>query len=231
MPIFLDDLIGNFYEPVGSRFRATYERGQLFWIHIGYAREDLQLWRPSGLDASQTSASNFTIEQAGKDAFSRPLPLYTPRLEIREEFIVVRAKKRPVILVSPSPPDPGISPMRKGGKIYRPLCVVAPVYSLVNRDTEQVKYPQPFIDRVRMLTYPEFLFLPEVSGVLRCDSYARLSEIQAVYQPHLEPCNLRLREEIRRILEGQMQYLISGSYGGEFQEYREQLLNQEEEPS
>ena len=231
MPIFLDDLVENFYEPVGDRFRETYERGQLFWTHIGYAREDLQLWRPSGLDVSQTSANHFMIEQAGADAFSRSLPLYMPRLEIREEFVVVRAKKRPVILVSPLPPDPGISPLRKGGKIYRSLCVVAPVYSFVNRDTEQVKYPQSFIDQVRMLTYPEFLFLPKVSGVLRCDSYARLSEIQAVYQPHLEPCNLRLREAVRLILEGQMQFLISGSYGGEFQLCREQLLNQEEQPS
>lgn len=227
MPIFLDDLIENFYEPVGPQFRGAYERGQIFWAHIGYTREDLQLWRPAGLDTSQTSANHFKIEQAGADAFSRSLPLYTPRLEIREEFIVVKAKKRPVILVSPAPGNRGIPNLRRGGRIYRSLCVVAPVYSLVSQDSGEVKYPQAFINKIRMLAFPEFLFLPEAPGVLRCASYARLGEFQSVYQPHLEPCNLRLREEVRHILEGQVQFLISGIYGQEFEMYREQLLNQE----
>jgi len=57
MPLFLDNLIENFYEPVGADFRRSYARGQIFWTHIGYSREDLQLWRPTGLDPSQTTVN------------------------------------------------------------------------------------------------------------------------------------------------------------------------------
>lgn len=61
-------------------------------------------------------------------------------------------------------------------------------------------------------------------------SYARVSELQAVYQPHLEPENLQLSDDIRSILQGQVIYLISGVYSGAFQIYREQLLHQEDLP-
>ena len=230
MPVFLDELIENFYEPVGSDYRGSYARGQFFWTHIGYAREDLQLWRPTDLDPSQPTVSSFRTEPARQDAFARRAPLYSPSLETYEEFVVVKAKKRPVILLSPAPPDPGLRNQRRGGRIYRPLCIVAPVYSLVNRQTGELKYPQEFVDRVRMLAYPEFLFLPEAPGILRYPSYARIGELQAIYQPHLRPENLRLCENIRCILEGQVSYLVSGTCGGDLQMYREQLLHQENLP-
>jgi hypothetical protein len=44
-------------------------------------------------------ASQFRITTAGQDAFKRTLPLHVPRLETNEEFVVVRAKVRPVILI------------------------------------------------------------------------------------------------------------------------------------
>jgi len=108
MPLFLDNLIENFYEPVGTDFRRSYARGQIFWTHIGYSREDLQLWRPTGLDPSQTTVNSFRMEPAGKDAFKRAMPLYIPPLETNEELIVAKAKRRPVILLSPVPAHPGI---------------------------------------------------------------------------------------------------------------------------
>lgn len=230
MPLFLDNLIENFYEPVGADFRRSYARGQIFWTHIGYSREDLQLWRPTGLDPSQTTVNSFRMEPAGKDAFKRAMPLYIPPLETNEELIVAKAKRRPVILLSPVPAHPGIQELRGGGRIYRRLCVVVPIYSLVDRHTEEIKYRQPFLDKVRLMAYPEFLYLPQAPGVLRHPSYARVSELQAVYQPHLEPENLQLSNDIRSILQGQVIYLISGVYSGAFQIYREQLLHQEDLP-
>lgn len=226
--VLLDGLIEQFYEPVGPHFRDTPERGQIFWTHIGYAREDLQLWRPTGLDPSQPTVPSFRLESAGQDAFSRALPLHTPRLETNEEFVAVRAKKRPVILVSPVPPDTGIPRLRRGGLIDRKLCLVVPVYSLMDRHENRLKYPQEFIERIRLLEYPQFLFLPEAPGFPRVHSFARISELQAVYQPHLEPVNLRLSETVRQILEGQIAHIITGAYGGEYETYRELLMNQRE---
>jgi hypothetical protein len=136
--VFLDDLIDEFYEPVGANYRNTYERGQLCWVHINYADEALKIWRPSGLDDSQTTVNTFKQENAPGDAFNRGYPLYIPPLQSHEEFVVVKAKRRPVIILNPAPSDPGIRGLR-GGKIYRPICTVGPVFSLTDRTSGKPK--------------------------------------------------------------------------------------------
>lgn len=222
--IFLDDLIPDFYEPVGANYRSAYQRGQICWTHINYADEELKVWRPTGLDESQTTVNSFKIENAPGDAFNRRYPLYIPALETHEEFAVVKAKRRPVVILNAAPPNPGIKGIRGGGKIYRPICTAAPVFSLVDRITQKPKYPQEFIDRVRKMTYPEFFFLPK-GGSISCLSYLRLGEIHATYQPHLEPEELRLRADVLTVLLGQVRFLLTGEYGGDYQTYREQLLH------
>lgn len=227
MPVFLDGVIDPFYEPVGANFRNTYVRGQLFFVPIGYTHEHLEVWRPSAYDASRTSATAFQLVAAPGDAFARAAPLHTPKLETNEEFLGVRAKRRPVILLSPAPPDPQVPRVRAGGRVYRRLALVVPAYSLMNRHTGQLKYHPAFIENLRMLAYPEFLYLPTYPGVLAFESYARVSELQAVYEPHLDARDARLSAEALRVLQDQVLYLTAGRYEGALADYREQLMNQE----
>lgn len=223
--ISLEDLVGDFYEPVGTDYRSVYQRGQIFWSHIHYADEDLKIWRPTGLDESATTVNGFKIENAPGDAFNRGFPLYIPPLETHEEFLVVKAKRRPVIMLSPAQGNPAMRGLRQGGKIYRPMCAVGPVFSLLDRSTGKLKYPSEFIERMRRMNYPEFFFLPP-GGPVRRPSYVRLAEIHAVNQPHLEPENYKLQPEVLSILLGQVGFLLTGEYQGKYQIYREQILNQ-----
>jgi len=177
MPVFLTDLINPFYQAVGSLAAAAYTRGQLFRTPLGYTRENLELWRPAGTDASQTSAATFRLVPAPGDAFGRALPLHDPRLETNEEFIAIRAKRRPVILLSRAPAPPDVAPVRRGGRVYRRLALVVPVYSLTNRHTGTLKYRPEFVERMQMLEWPEFLYLPPMAGVLPVPSFARVSEL------------------------------------------------------
>lgn len=226
MPVFLEHLIDPFYEPVGSGFRNAYVRGQIFFVPIGYTREHLEVWRPSAYDTSRTSATTFQIVPAPGDAFARDAPLHTPRLETNEEFLAVRAKRRPAILLSPAPPDPQVQRVRAGGRVYRRLAVVVPAYSLVNRHTGEFKYHPSFVENLRILAYPEFLYLPPYPGVLHFSSYARVSELQAVYEPHLDARDAKLTAEALRVLQDQVLYLTTGRYEGVLADYREQLMNQ-----
>src|SRR6267142_2626259 len=132
MPVFLEDLVDPFYEQVGQSFRNLYVRGQILYTHIGYTHQNLELWRPTGVDPSATAATSFRIESAPGDAFNRGAPLHTPRLETNEEFPTLRAKRRPVLLMSPSPPVREAQPVRGGGRVHRPLAIVVPVFSLMN---------------------------------------------------------------------------------------------------
>ena len=207
-------------------FRQQVVRGQLGRTFVPYATEHLQLWRPGRYDPSQAAATEFHITAAGQDAFARAVPLYSPRLETNEEFIVTRAKRRPVIVVSPAPPDPGIASLR-GSRIYRRMALVIPVFSLVDPVTERLKFPESFIDRVRTMEFPEFFYLPPEPGVLSVPSLARLAELRAVFEPHLEPFDRRLRDDVRRLLEGQLRFLTTGVSDGDFHVYREELLHPE----
>ena len=226
MPVFLADLINPFYQAAGNLAPAAYVRGQFFRVHLGYTRENLELWRPAGTDASQTRAAAFRLVAAPGDAFSRPLPLHDPRLETNEEFVAVRAKRRPVILLSRAPAPPGLAPVRGGGQVYRRLALVVPVYSLTNRHTGTLKYRPEFVERMQVLEWPEFLYLPPVAGVLPSPSFARVSEMQAVYEPHLVPLDLRLVDETLQVLQDQVRYLTTGKYEGALASYREELLHQ-----
>ena len=111
-----------------------------------------------------------------------------------------------MIVVSPAPPDPGI-PAPRGTRIYRRMAPV-PVFSLVDTVTERLKFPESFIDRVRTLEFPEFFYLPREPGMLPVPSLARLAELRAVFEPHLDPLDLRLRDEIRGIVEGHLRLLV-----------------------
>jgi hypothetical protein len=222
--VCFDEMFGaQFYEPVGPNYRNTYIRGQIFWTCIHYTREDRQLWRPAN-QQSETSAIDFRIESAGADAFDHT-PLYTPKLEAHEEFIVVTGKRRPVILLRPATVDPGGIPRIRGGpKIFRPICLVAPAYSLFDGVTSEAKYAAMFVDRMRQMAYPEFFFLP-ARGPIKRPSYLRLCDAQAILQPHIEPENLRLSDDVLAVVLGQMRFLLAGDYSGEYQFWREELQN------
>ena len=227
MPVFLDELIRPFYQAIGSTFRAALTRGQICFAPISYTRENLQLWRPRDYDDSRTSATDFRIVAAPADKFARSTPLADPQLATNEEFAVSRVKMRPVIVLGPAPPDPGIQGLRGGGRIYRRLTTVIPVYSLVNRHNRTLKYPPGFVEGLRRLEFEEFLYLPEEAGVLRLASYARVAETQSVYEPHLDHCDLRLSDEALRILQDQVLFHATGRYDGVLEAYREELMNQD----
>jgi len=223
--MFLDELVSPFYVRLGPDFRQNFVPGQLFFTHVLYAHENLQLWRPSRYDGTQTAASEFGIVPAGKDAFLRAVPLQTPKLEAYEEFVVIRAKRRPVVLVVPDPPPVQIPTLPGGGRINRHLCLVAPCFG-VSDALGRRKFPVTFIDRVRKLEFPHFMFLPQEAGVLDKDSLLRLDSLQASFHNHLEPWEWRLADDALSILKGQVTFFTTSVYEGDYAAARELLLTQ-----
>jgi len=223
----LHDLIGEaaFYEKIGLGHHNAFRRGQVCWTHICYAQENLQFWRPQGYEIEGTSASSFGIVPAGKDRFNRSLPLAAPKLATNEEFIVVRAKYRPVILMAPAPANLGIAKGRGSAPLYRPLATVVPIFSLQD-EKGAFKYPQPLIERVQKLMYPEYLYLPPDGAILTRHSFAKVCDVVTVYQPHLELADLVLCADALSVLRGQLASLQTGRGEGDFGVYRALLMEQ-----
>jgi len=221
---FFDEVVDTFYEQIGAHFRNIFSRGQFFWTHVLYASENLQFWRPKNYDDTKTYAAEFIISSSTKDTFNRNTPLYTPPLKIDEEFPVVRAKRRPVILVAPSPTKAEEREIRQGGKVNLNLCIVAPLYSVADKDGFR-KYNEDFVDRIRKLEFPHLLFIPENSDKQIRHSICRLDCLQACFANQLEAIDISLSEEVLTVVLGQVNFYSTGKYEGNYQIYRECLLN------
>src|SRR5437773_11660026 len=99
--MFIDEWVGDaFYKKLPLGYHSQFCFGQFFWTHAYYPHENLELWRPipDPNEPTRTIASSFQIVAAPQDSFRRGLPLAVPKLETNEEFLVILAKWRPVLL-------------------------------------------------------------------------------------------------------------------------------------
>jgi len=220
---FFDKVIKDFYKEIGS-FRSSVSRGQIFWTYVRYSTENLQFWRPKKLDDTKTCAAEFVISSSTADAFNRNIPLQAPPLKINEEFIVVRAKKRPVILLSSEPEKIEAREVRGGEKVNLNLCIVAPLYTVSDKDGF-AKYDEDVVNRTRMLEFPNLFFLPEYRRIRH--SICRLDCIQACFSNHMEATEVCLNNQVLNVFLGQVNFYLTGEYKGDYQVYRECLQNPE----
>jgi hypothetical protein len=226
--MFIDEWFGSdFYKTLPLGFHRTFAIGQIFRTHTYYPHENLEFWRPipEPDEPTKTIATTFQLMSAGEDAFKRRIPLASPRLETNEEFLVVRAKIRPVALVMPQAPPFGVDNKGYRGKVQRNLCLVGQVFGLSDLRTGRQEFSSGFIDRVRKMEFPELLFLPARPGFLEVDSILRLDELQSVFTPNLQATQLALSDEVSGVLRGQLQYLLTRSGPTAYTELRELLLN------
>lgn len=104
-----------------------------------------------------------------------------------------------------------------GIKLERHLCVVAPVFGLSD-SAGYARASTEFLERVRKLDYPQFLFLPK-GGPLIMDSLLRLDEIQSVVVQNLAHTGYLLAPEALSVFRSQVGFYMGGNAGGEFQDY------------
>jgi hypothetical protein len=225
--MFIDEWFDSgFYKDLPLGYHNTFTFGQFFWTHAYYPHENLQFWRPVPdlSEPTKTLASKFQIEPAGKDAFKRGIPLQAPKLETNEEFIVIRAKVRPVLLIQPEKPIPPADNLGYRGRVHRSRCTVAQVFGLADPRTGEAEFSPTFVNRVRKMEYPQLMFLPKKAGLFDVDSLLRLDELQSVFTPHLNPTKFALADDVSNILRDQIQFLLTGKGPNEYTLLREELL-------
>jgi hypothetical protein len=228
--MFIDEWFGAAYYkklPLGYHNEANFCFGQIFWTHAYYPHENLELWRAvlDPAEPTKTIASQFRITAAGQDAFKRSLPLHAPKLETNEEFIVVRAKMRPVALIQAEFPLAGVDNRGYRGRIQRRRTLVAQVFGLADARTGTPEFNPSFVDRVRKMEFPQLMFLPEQAGVFEIDSMLRLDEAQSVFVPHLQATQFCLADDVANVLRHQINFLLTGIGPNDYTELREVLLN------
>jgi hypothetical protein len=230
--MFIDELFStDFYTELqlGYHNPANFRFGQFFRTHAYYPHEHLEIWRPipEPDEPTKTTASRFQIVHAGKDAFRRTLPLQAPKLETNEEFLVIRAKERPVVLIQPEL-EIGFNNRGYRGRIHRRRCLVGQVYGLADTKTGRAEFSPEFVRRVRKMEYPQLFFLPRKAGLLEVDSMLRLDELQSVFTPHLDGKQFCLTQDLCSVLKDQLQFLITARGPNGYTELREMILKSED---
>jgi hypothetical protein len=228
--MFIDEWFGAAYYkklPLGYHNEASFCFGQIFWTHAYYPHENLDLWRPipDPAEPTKTTASQFRITAAGQDAFKRGLPLHTPKLETNEEFIVIRGKIRPVVLIQTELPLAGVDNRGFRGRIQRRRTLVAQVFGLADARTGTPEFNPSFVDRVRKMEFPQLMFLPQHAGVFDVDSMLRLDEVQSVFVPHLQATQFCLGDDVANVLRHQINFLLASIGPNDYTELRQVLLN------
>jgi hypothetical protein len=216
---YLDEEIET-YRKLGkvSSDVSTFEIGQIVWAIVPFCEEQSQYWRPTAVDQSKTIASTFNIVGGGGDLFRRQLPLHTPKLTTSEEFLVVRGKLRPVVLLAKcATPD--------APKVWaRHHHLVVPRFTIVNKDTGQPKLDKAILDRARRLEFPQFLFSPGDPPLER-DGLFRVDLVQPIPKTHFrQPTALALSNEALDVMRGQLSHLLCDQVAGPYQIWRG-LLN------
>jgi hypothetical protein len=222
---FLDELITPFIVEGAPTNQKDFAFGQFFWAAMYYPHQRLEIWRPANVHQQYHIATDFNIKTSPPDAFRRALPYTSPPLATNEEFLALRAKKRPVVLIQP--PDESLNEVPKvsmGIKVVRHLSVVAPVFGLTNPEGYS-RASEEFLSRVRRLEYPQFCFLA-AGGPLTEDSLVRLDEVQSVAIQNLEHTGFSLSPEALAFFRSQVSFFMSGSDGGDFTGYRDLLASE-----
>ena len=222
--MFIDEWFEkDFYQKLPLGYHANHSFGQIFWTHAHYSFENVQFWRPviDPDEPTKTIASTFNMVGWPSDAFNRPFPLQAPALKTDEEFIVVKAKRRPVVLIQTERPLIGIKNAGYRGKFGRHRTLVAQMFSIADKRTGESKYDNALVERVRRMEFPQLLFMPKTAAFV--DSFLRLDEPQSVFVPHLDATDTCLGAAIQDVLKHQLRFLLTGD-GPEYTMLREMLL-------
>lgn len=219
----------EYYSPLGRGpiLGQLYEIGQFFWAPALY------LFGEPG--RSQYVVRN-EYSQPGRDPVYRVSPMQPsgefslpqdpdPTLGTRsdERAVIIRAKRRPVILISTP-----VSPWADSRRRHDDSFLVAPVYSFGGDETK-LAYNPTFIERVKGYFYWQLFYLPGVPSVRIREGFVRLDRIQAIHQSLLEHMPVRLSGDAQLLLHNWIRVYLGETLSEVddlLYEYREQAITQ-----
>ena len=111
-----------------------------------------------------------------------------------ERAVIVRAKNRPVILMSKP-----VVRQRDSGRRQDECFLVAPMYSFGGDETK-LAYSQAFVERVKGYVYWQLFYLPEGGGSRIREGFVRLDRIQVVHKDLLEHMPVMLSDDTQLLL-------------------------------
>jgi len=212
----LFDLVSQYYLKATSREQNQYTRGQMYWCPCLYFDQELRILHPRGFDPYDRLPPIWETKRIDPRAFNdQPhKPLLKPKLGADEEFVVLTAKKRPVVLLSSQS-----EPWRyRSGKAREECFLVAPLYSFEDSD------PIAWKLKIRALAYRELFYLPADDNLAVEEGFIRFDRAHVVPKRWLGRMHVCLHPDALLILTTWFQFYLTGTVEDFYLEYRANLL-------
>ncbi len=158
--------------------------GQLCWVPVIY-KDDIwyfsDMARIQAHDHENLSAK-LSRPHARMFRSSPRLPITGLKIGLHEEFLGIRAKKRPAIVVGPGPiSTKGIVKTGEDRLRAKPRCFVVPLYSVATQEKVTTILPKMLAD-ARELKESLFFPCPRLPDAMIEDSLARLDRLCICFQ-------------------------------------------------
>lgn len=213
----MDDLIETYYEASTTQRQDTYNRGEIYWAPSLFLERDLRLVRPVGPDPWAGDIDGWEIKKATETDLDPPPfdhpPLISPRLETREEYLAIKAKKRPVILFSSA----AEAWTYRSGKTRESVYAILPMFSLYEDD------PIEFRLRIQALHYRELFYLAPDDSLGMAEGFVRFDRMHVVPKGWLKRRLVRLTDDAMLLLDEWFKFYVTGEAPDWLLQYREEL--------
>ena len=182
------------YRPLrGTAYRKQHRQGHLYDAPVFYAQAQILVARPLYDDRPRAGSESLpaTILLQPADLFEHA-PFPQLQLCADEEFLIVKAKRRPTVLLSSDSINSASDTV-----------LVVPLYSAEN-------YMPEFVQRVQDSEYPGFLYLAADSTLGRKAAVVRFDHLQSVTKSQLIPKPVAVTAETLNQLQDRLAQFVVG---------------------
>lgn len=215
------ELVDVYFRAVPKEFKDQVIPGRVCWVPSLYLVETVVGLTVRYADPGYERDILFElVSETENPALFNHDPLKHPPLRKNEAFLAVKAKRRPVIVLS----RPTVKRSAASGVDHDfPQCfIVAPLYTF--GDAEE-PYSQEFIERVKAMEYDEFLYIPKSDEFDIEESFVRFDRVQSVAKRNIRLESTMLTDDAFDLLKDWIRYYLAGPLEGTIADYRKIRMN------
>jgi len=210
----MSKLVTQYYQSTTAAHAKLLERGQFGWapgLYLPTSITTLELAHYEPKDERQNRYA--VLPNPPPNVVFNHTPVQELHLENNEELLVIKAKRRPFIVLSQIPPT-----MANGSREHERSLVCAPLYSFQSRNSLDFK------ERIKTLEYPWWIYLPANQTLRLNEGFIRLDRIQVIAYCLIEPTQIALTDDAMFLVSEWLRYYLTGSIDPIFLEDRKQLM-------
>jgi len=209
------ELFDHFYRQTTAAESHLLGRGQLCWGPIQYLAQRLATLQLVYYDPRDERNNTYQItpNQTLDQAFNHT-PVHDLNLHSDEEMLMVKAKLRPMAVISQKPTEWTLA----GGRLNEKGYICVPLYSFHQDESQE------FRNRVWAVEYPSWVYLPGDTRLGMKEGFARLDRVQVLDKELISPTQVALSEDALWWLSEWLRYYLTEEIEPLFMEERQERL-------